>query len=183
MAALEVRRVKQDQGAELIDNRTRSRRSRAAIIEAALHVLARDGAGQLTLDAVAREAGISKGGLMHQFKTKEAVIRALLEHHIAYIDTFRHDYLLENGNDRPQPELSAEIAGDREATTMPHSIALAVFGAMAEDQNLLTPVREHAERRTALLRSEAEDPDQAMMKWFAGNRHSPSGPPLDFKIA
>ena len=152
----------------MIDNRTRSHRSRTAIIEAALHVLARDGAGQLTLDAVAREAGISKGGLMHQFRTKEAVIKALLEHHITYIDTFRQDYLLENGDSLPRPELSAEIAADREATTMPHSIALAVFGAMAEDQHLLAPVREHAKCRTELLRAEAEDPDEAMMKWFAG---------------
>jgi hypothetical protein len=84
------------------------------------------------------------------------------------IETFQKDYLLENGDGLPQPELSAEIAGDREATTMPHSIALAVFGAMAEDQHLLAPVREHAKCRTALLRSEAEDPDEAMMKWFAG---------------
>lgn len=160
--------MKWNQEAGLIDNRTRSHRSRVAIIEAALHVLARNGAGQLTLDAVAREAGISKRGLMHQFRTKEAIIKALLEHHITYIETFQKDYLLENGDGLPQPELSAEIAGDREATTMPHSIALAVFGAMAEDQHLLAPVREHAKCRTALLRSEAEDPDEAMMKWFAG---------------
>ena len=93
----------------MIDNRTRSHRSRVAIIEAVLHVLARNGAGQLTLDAVAREAGISKGGLMHQFRTKEAIIKALLEHHITYIETFQKDYLLENGDGLPQPELSAEI--------------------------------------------------------------------------
>ena len=49
-----------------------------------------------------------------------------------------------------------------------HGIGKSTFGAMAEDQHLLAPVREHAKCRTALLRSEAEDPDEAMMKWFAG---------------
>lgn len=34
----------------------------------------------LTLDAVAQEAHISKGGLLHYFKTKEALVKAMVEY-------------------------------------------------------------------------------------------------------
>jgi len=50
-----------------MDNATRSERSRTAAIQAALTIIARDGPGKLTFDAIARESGMSKGGLMHQF--------------------------------------------------------------------------------------------------------------------
>ena len=57
-----------------MENAARSERSRKAAIQAALTIIARDGPGRLTLDAIARESGISKGGVMHQFRTKEAVL-------------------------------------------------------------------------------------------------------------
>jgi AcrR family transcriptional regulator len=65
-----------------MDNTSRSERTRNLVIEAARVIIARDGPQRLTLDAIAREAGISKGGLMHQFGNKTAVIRALLENQI-----------------------------------------------------------------------------------------------------
>ena len=46
-----------------MDNPSRSEKTRNAVIQAALAIIARDGPGRLTLDAIARESGISKGGL------------------------------------------------------------------------------------------------------------------------
>jgi AcrR family transcriptional regulator len=51
---------------------------RAEILEAALRVMAEQGAQALTLDAVAKAAGVSKGGLIHHFKTKEALIQGVI---------------------------------------------------------------------------------------------------------
>ena len=45
-----------------MDNATRSERSRNVALDAALVIIARDGPGRLTLDAIARESGLSKGG-------------------------------------------------------------------------------------------------------------------------
>jgi AcrR family transcriptional regulator len=47
-------------------------------LDAAERVILRDGIGRLTLDAVAREAGVSKGGLLHHFATKDALVDALV---------------------------------------------------------------------------------------------------------
>jgi AcrR family transcriptional regulator len=53
------------------------------ILTAAEAVIGRSGAAGLTMEAVAAEAGISKGGVLHHFRTKEsliaAVVRARLE--------------------------------------------------------------------------------------------------------
>jgi AcrR family transcriptional regulator len=49
------------------------------LLGAAAAVVRRDGAGALTLDAVAAEAGVSKGGLLYHFKTKRDLLDAMLE--------------------------------------------------------------------------------------------------------
>lgn len=55
---------------------------RIRILEAASEVIRREGAIALTLDAVAREARVSKGGLLYHFANKEALVRGLLEYHL-----------------------------------------------------------------------------------------------------
>ena len=52
---------------------------RTALLDAALTVVRRDGAAALTLDAVAAEAGVSKGGVLYHFGSKRALIDGLLE--------------------------------------------------------------------------------------------------------
>ena len=53
-------------------------RSREDILEAARIVLLRDGIASVTLDAVAREAGMSKTGLYYYFASKEALVFELV---------------------------------------------------------------------------------------------------------
>lgn len=50
-----------------------------AILDAGEAVVARLGAASLTLDAVAAEAGISKASVIYDFKTKQALIEAIVE--------------------------------------------------------------------------------------------------------
>ncbi|WP_143811241.1 TetR/AcrR family transcriptional regulator, partial [Paraburkholderia piptadeniae] len=56
-----------------MDNQTRSENTRKKAIEAALTILTHEGVGGLTFDSLSRESGISKGGLLHQFRTKNGV--------------------------------------------------------------------------------------------------------------
>ena len=48
--------------------------ARESILEAAIHVASRDGLLAMTLDNVAREAGVSKGGLIYHFASKEQIL-------------------------------------------------------------------------------------------------------------
>ncbi len=53
--------------------------TRKELLEAATRIVLRDGPGHLTLDAVARESGPSKGGVLYHFPTKDALIAALID--------------------------------------------------------------------------------------------------------
>lgn len=50
---------------------------RQSILHAAAAIAGRDGVAAVTLDAVAAEAGVSKGGLLYHFPTKNALIAAV----------------------------------------------------------------------------------------------------------
>lgn len=53
---------------------------RVAILEAASSIVSEKGIFNLTLEAVAKEAGISKGGLLYHFPSKEALVQGMVEH-------------------------------------------------------------------------------------------------------
>ncbi len=50
------------------------------ILNAASKVVAEKGIFNLTFDAVAEEAGISKGGLLYHFRSKEVLVEKMVEH-------------------------------------------------------------------------------------------------------
>lgn len=50
-----------------------------AILQAAQDVLHNHGVRGLTLDKVAKQAGVSKGGLIHHFPSKDALLLAMLD--------------------------------------------------------------------------------------------------------
>ncbi|SXJ10507.1 TetR/AcrR family transcriptional regulator [Klebsiella pneumoniae] len=56
------------------------------LLESAAMIAGRDGIAALSLNAVAREAGVSKGGLLHHFPNKQALIFALFARLLAMPD-------------------------------------------------------------------------------------------------
>ena len=56
------------------------------ILTAAERVALRDGVLRLTVEAVAREAKLSKGGVLYHFATKESLIQAMLDRLIRYCE-------------------------------------------------------------------------------------------------
>lgn len=59
--------------------------TRELIFKSCGTILSTEGAKSLTLEAVAREAGLSKGGLLYHFPTKEELVEALFKY---YLDKF-----------------------------------------------------------------------------------------------
>lgn len=145
--------------------------TRDSLLDAAKRVIQRDGVGHLTLDAVAREAGVSKGGLLYHFPNKQSLLRGMLEAGGRHI---RRD-LDAQMQEMPGPHsfarafLKFSIFGPPEAVCKPSSKAIwSIIGATANDPSLLTPIREtHAEfgRR---LSEERIDPDVANLMRLVG---------------
>ncbi|MEW2440876.1 TetR/AcrR family transcriptional regulator [Micromonospora marina] len=74
-------------------------RTRRAVLDAAERVVTQHGAN-VSLAAIAQEAGVTKSGLMHHFPSREDLFAALVEH---VITRFREevDAHVDPGDDRP----------------------------------------------------------------------------------
>jgi AcrR family transcriptional regulator len=60
--------------------------ARERLLDAAERAVLETGAGHLTLDAVAKFAGISKGGLLHHFPSKDLLLEAMLERYLTDVE-------------------------------------------------------------------------------------------------
>jgi len=152
---------------EDMDNPTRSEQSRNAAIRAALVILTRDGPAGLTYDALSSESGISKGGLLHQFRTKADILKALLAHQQEYFESFGNCFLTAKGDSLREPTLSSQIAVMRESINQPNSVARAILAALVEDPTLLSDILAQDSANIRKIRREAEDPDLALLRLVA----------------
>ena len=62
--------------------------TKARILDAAEEVVLRDGVARLTLDAAAAEAGLSKGGVLYHFPTRDSLVAGMVA---KIIEEFDHD--------------------------------------------------------------------------------------------
>ena len=138
--------------------------TRVRILDAAALVAHEAGPANLSLDAVAERAGISKGGLLYHFPTKQDLLKALVERHLAAIEA-----AVEvapgggacEGNDVALGLLrsyctfsSAKAGGGRD-----------YLAAIAETPSLLDPIREHNSRMVDRLRRGTSS-DLALISFF-----------------
>lgn len=80
--------------------------ARDRILDAAYRVASDHGAGHLTLEAIALAAGVSKGGLLYHFPSKEALIAALAADYVASLSAIVERALAEV---RPSSGIGGEI--------------------------------------------------------------------------
>ena len=106
--------------------------TKAALLEAATRVTAREGALNLTLEAVAKEAGVSKGGLLYHFPSKDALVEGMLEHYLTRFEQHLQDSKL------PYAQAYAHLGSKEEDP----GLVLAFFTAIALNPSLLEVVRE-----------------------------------------
>jgi AcrR family transcriptional regulator len=65
------------------DVRSRGRPSnRDRVLDAATKVALRDGPGSVTIDAVVAESGLSRGGVLYHFPSKDALLQAMVDQDI-----------------------------------------------------------------------------------------------------
>jgi AcrR family transcriptional regulator len=115
-----------------------------ALLDAAEAVVARQGIANLTLEAVAAEAGISKGGLLHHFRTKDRLIEALVAR---AAENWRACWMgsyekASEGPGRMTRALLEHCLSDAQSwTEQLRRSSSAVFAALAQDPSLIEPMR------------------------------------------
>ncbi|NMB59649.1 MAG: TetR/AcrR family transcriptional regulator [Chloroflexi bacterium] len=116
-----------------------STRTRKTILQAANRVVLRDGSNSLTLDAVAKEAGVSKGGLLYHFPSKDALISAMVDDLIQTADESMR--VLQAGNPNPRGSWTRAYINVCRESDETDSISAAMIPAAASNPELLEPMR------------------------------------------
>ncbi|MCU0772299.1 MAG: TetR/AcrR family transcriptional regulator [Verrucomicrobia bacterium] len=116
--------------------------SRDIILAAAEAVVLKQGAAHLTLDAVAGEAGVSKGGLLYHFPNKEALLQGMIAQRIEQCEEERR--LAESRFPGDQAALlKAIVESGLDNDDPSRQINAAALAAVANDPRLLAPVKQH----------------------------------------
>ena len=142
--------------------RKRARNAREEILDAAHHVAARDGAAHLTLDAVAREIGMTKGGVLYNFPSKAALLQGMLERMVETFDEIVEERVAAAGPEVRNPTLGAVLEAYAFLESIDSDLFMAILTAAVNDPDLLEPVRALKNRLQARVRAEAADPALAM---------------------
>ncbi|WP_160309649.1 TetR/AcrR family transcriptional regulator [Rubrobacter aplysinae] len=131
------------------------------LLDAAERIVLGEGAGRLTLDAVAREAGVSKGGLLYHFPSKERLVAEMVEH--LAVERFERELdrrvQRSEGQEKDDGGDGSWVRAYVEATFEPEdeernlAVQSGLFAAVANDPALLEPLRE----RYGALQERAEN--------------------------
>lgn len=139
----------------------RERSAREKILEAAVEVARSEGAGNLSLDAVAARAGVSKGGLLYHFPSKASLLRALVE-------TFIAEFEQRMADTRPGESVLARYVDlTLEECQEVKSDGAGIMAAMAEDPDFLKPIKPLKRRLLDQLASGAANKPQMLVVFLA----------------
>lgn len=137
-----------------------------AVLDAAERVVARDGAAKLTLDAVAKEAGISKAAVIYDNKTKQAVVEAVIER------AFRRDEQRHVELEAGIEGADTAIRGRIEAASVPppadfRQAALNLSAALVLDERLRSQMQTHQARTIERILDTSASPRGALLAYLA----------------
>ena len=144
----------------------RAAKTRLKLLDAAATVVRRDGIQAMTLARVADEAGVSKGGLLHHFGSKEDLVSGLLEQTLS--DASCLDELTDG--DGPGAFAKAYLEYVRRPDEHQADAATAVFAAAAAGDGELGPAADVFEAwQQRLMHDDGLDPALGLLARIVGD--------------
>lgn len=144
----------------------RRSKTRQKILEAAAEISRESGPGNLSLEAVAARAGVSKGGLLYHFPSKTALLKAVVESFVISFDEelARRKEAKAGGADAMLAAYLELFVEDHDCRRPPPSGLLA---ALSQDPDFLAPVRKHNRALLDRMRQTASDPAMVLVVYLA----------------
>jgi AcrR family transcriptional regulator len=130
--------------------------TRIAILDAASRVILEKGGEALTLDAVAEQAGISKGGLLYHYPSKKKLIEAMVMRLIAEVDQRLAQELANNGGNYVTAYVRASFGASAESIR----ISSALIAAVTNDRDLMKPLQARFYRMQEEISAATSSPEQ-----------------------
>ncbi len=126
-----------------------ARKSRATSIQpclllaAANQVVVKQGVDALTLDAVAMEAGVSKGGLLHHFPSKEALISGMVQQALdKFVETLHQELEKDPAPETPGHWVRAYVRASALDDQENYELHFNLLAANFTNPDLLKPMRD-----------------------------------------
>lgn len=137
-----------------------------AILDAVETVIARDGV--LTVDAVAKEAGVSKATVLYDHPSKKDLIAAVVARTIAADNEFNAACAAPFAG-QPDATLLGRIAAARQTPPVPggNAAVLSLVSALMQDAGLRKGFRDNQADLRAQLIGDATHPRAARLAWLA----------------
>ncbi|NMB69107.1 MAG: TetR/AcrR family transcriptional regulator [Chloroflexi bacterium] len=138
-------------------------KTRAALLDAASRIVQQRGVEHLTLDLTAQEAGVSKGGLLYHFPSKEALIKGMIQ---SYLQRFTADFNAAAQADAPAAAgrwTRAYLQTTSEDQQRNPRMSSGLLAAVATDPALLSPMQQTFAEWVKLLEQDGIDPVTAQI--------------------
>ncbi|MBD1925720.1 TetR family transcriptional regulator [Trichocoleus sp. FACHB-90] len=117
--------------------------TRDALLEAAGRVVVAQGAEALTLQAVAQEAGVSKGGLLYHFPNKDALIAGMIQHLVdEFTAALNQELAQDDAPKTPGHWVRAYIRASAVFDQQTIALQSGLLAAIAVNPELLIPIQE-----------------------------------------
>ncbi|MEO7718754.1 MAG: TetR/AcrR family transcriptional regulator [Capsulimonas sp.] len=140
---------------------------KAMLLQAAARIVRRDGVSKLTQDALAEEAGVSKGGVLYHFPSKYALIAALAKERIAQFEGNVEASVAQDDQEagrwtRAYVRASAETQGDGDPS-------VGLLAAAASDPAVMEKIRERFAEWQARVETDGIDEATATLLRLAAD--------------
>ncbi len=149
--------------------------TRARIFQAAMQLAARDGLMTLTLENVAEESGLSKGGVMHHFPSKDALLSGVIMHFTDQVEREMTRLVAEDPNPtyrwvramlRMMTSRDGDSASDLPSRQTLEQFMLSVLAATIHNPEVVKPVQAIGQRLRGRLTSVPEEGIEQLMMWL-----------------
>lgn len=127
------------------------------ILDAANKLITEKGLSSFTLEEVSKEAGISKGGLLYHFSSKDALMKGLIESGIALFETKVSEREKSLSSNEPNNWFVSYIEEQFSTAKIDTNTMAGIIAAFALNQELLEPVLENRKEWLEKI-SKSKDP-------------------------
>jgi AcrR family transcriptional regulator len=136
-------------------------------LDAAERVVIREGVVGLSIDAVAKEAGISKSRVVYDYKSKSALVAAIVQRGIQ-VERDRLAAAVADSQDMENPELAGRIACAYQAPgEEDRAVTLAISAAMSSDTAIQKLMRDITASDIQDVENASDNPQAALVAYLA----------------
>jgi AcrR family transcriptional regulator len=137
------------------------------IIDAAMAVVREQGVARLTIDEAARAAGVSKGGVLYHFKSKDDLIGAMVTRLIDQCEALQQHHYDQLPAEPNRWAKAALLAAFDPGGPARDPVGGALLAAVTVNRELVRPLDDKAKEWVKRIRSDSPDPELAMLVTLA----------------